>query len=170
MGNATALNPTFSTVTAGDLDYLDTTGNAVNVSVETQLGTLTSTMSSCVSKNVPIFNGTPSIGMNSINLTNVGGYTHTIDRTILESLYTNCSLWKTSYPVVDLSPYVTTASLTSTLGNYVLSTALTSNVTSTSLTTTMANYELMLTTALGSYMPKTGGTFPRGIYPWMLIV
>ena len=36
---------------------------------------------------------------------------------------------------MDLSPYVTSTSLTTTLGNYAL------------------------TTALGSYMPKTGGTF-----------
>ena len=51
------------------------------------------------------------IGVNNINFTNTSGVTHTIDRTILESLYTSYSLWKTSFPVVDLSPYVTTTEL-----------------------------------------------------------
>ena len=83
---------------------------------------------------------------------------HTIDRTILESLYTNYSLWKTSFPVVDLTPYVTTTSLTTALGSITKTTDLSASVTPTSLTTTLgviclSQEELSL-----------------GIYPWVLIL
>ena len=36
---------------------------------------------------------------------NASGVTHTLDRVILESLYTNYASWKTTIPTVDLTPY-----------------------------------------------------------------
>ena len=37
----------------------------------------------------PTFNDTLSIGVNSINLMNTSSVDHTIDRTVLQALYTN---------------------------------------------------------------------------------
>ena len=45
--------------------------------------------------------------MNSINFTIPSGVTHSTYTTILESLCTNYSLWKISFPDVDLSAHVT---------------------------------------------------------------
>ena len=167
VSNATTLNPTFNTVTAGDLYYLD--NNGVATSVETTLSNKadTTTLSTnYVSKSYPTFSGTLNIGVNSINFTNTSNNTHTIDRTILESLYNNYSLWKTSFPTVDLSPYVTATSLSSTLGSYVLSTTLSNYITSSSLTTTLRTYvtSSSLTTALGSYVTSSSLTTTLGSY------
>ena len=95
VNNTTTLSPTFNTATARDLYYLDATGTAI--SVETQLGLKADQSlltSSYVSESSPSFSGPLNIGVNSMN----------IDRTILESLYTNYYLWKTAFPAVDLTP------------------------------------------------------------------
>ena len=150
ISNATTLNPHFNTVTAGDLYCLDTNGSAV--SVETELATKASqayVASSFVSKTNPIINGTLTIGPNAISFQTLAGNTYSITNSMLESLYTNYNIWKTSYPTVDLSPYVTRVSLTTTLG----STNLNAYVTTASLTTTLGSYAR--SNDLNSYVSST---------------
>jgi len=108
ISNAPTLNPHFNTVTGGDLYFLDTNGNAI--SVETELSTKanqTTVASSFVSKTNPIINGTLTIGSNAISFQTLAGNTYYINNSMLESLYTNYNSWKTTFPVVDLTPYVT---------------------------------------------------------------
>ena len=93
MSNATTRNPTFNTVTAGDLYYLDKNGTAI--SVETTLGNKPDTLTLnniFVTKSSPIFQGTLQFGVNSLSFTNTQGNTHYIDNIILETLYNNYSL------------------------------------------------------------------------------
>ena len=138
VSNATSLNPHFNTVTAGDLYYLDNGGSAL--SVETQLATKadTSTLPTLyVSKSNPTVSGTLNIGTNNISFTDPNGITQYIDKYMLQSLCTNYTIWKTSYPTIDLTPYVTNTSLTTTLISYAKSTDLNAYVSNTSLTTTL---------------------------------
>ena len=68
VSNATTLNPTFNTVTAGDL--YDLNNNGVATSVETvldQKADQVSIASNYVNKTTPTFSGTLNIGVNSIN-------------------------------------------------------------------------------------------------------
>ena len=51
------------------------------------------------------FTGNISLGTYSLNFVNTSGTTHTLDRVILESMYTNYASWKTTFPTVDLTPY-----------------------------------------------------------------
>ena len=117
VSNATTLSPTFNTVTAGDFYYLDKDGTAI--SVETTLSNKADTLALYnvfVSKSSPSFQGTLQIGVNNLGFTNINGNTHYLDNIILETLYNNYSLWKTTFPTVDLTSYVTTTGLNSTLG------------------------------------------------------
>ena len=98
VSNATTLNSTFNTVTAGDLYYLDKDGTAI--SVETALlnkPDQSSLINTFIIKSSPSFQGTLQIGVNSLGFTNTNGNTHYIDKIILETLYNNYSLWKTTF-------------------------------------------------------------------------
>ena len=76
VSNATTLNPTFNTVTAGDLYYLDKNGTAI--SVESTLGDKADTLALYdvfVTKSSPSFQGPLQIGVNSLSFTNINGNT-----------------------------------------------------------------------------------------------
>ena len=77
VSNATTLNPTFNTVTAGDLYYLDKNGTAI--SVETTLSNKADSLALYnifVSQASPIFQGPLQIGVNSLSFTKINGNTH----------------------------------------------------------------------------------------------
>jgi len=116
-----------------------------------------------------------TLGSNGIVFTNPSAVSRTLSPTILEALYTNYTIWKTSYPTIDLTPYVTNTSLTTTLGSYAKSTDLNAYVSNTSLTTTLGSYtkstdlnayvsSTSLTTTLGGYVSTTGLTTTLGGY------
>ena len=153
---------------------MDTNGNAVSVEIELSTkANLTTVASSFVSKTNPII--TLTIGSNAISFQTLAGNTSYINNIMLESLYTNYNIWKTSFPIVDLSPYVTTTGLAPALGSYVKTTDLTPHVTTVSLTTTLGTSarstdlnsyvsSTALTTTLGAYVSSTGLTTALGSY------
>ena len=133
--------------------------------METQLATKaeTSTLPTLyVSKSNPTVSGTLNIGTNTISFTDPNGITQNIDKYMLQSLCTNYTIWKTSYPTIDLTPYVTNTSLTTTLGSYAKSTDLNAYVSNTSLTTTLTTYAK--STDLNAYVSNTSLTTTLSAY------
>ena len=118
------------------------------------------------------FTGDITLGTNSIVFTNAVTVSRIINQALLEALYT-CS--RTLITQTALTPYVTSAKLTTTLRSYVKSihftTTLGGYVKTTDLTTTLGGYVSTtdLTTTLENYVPKSGGTLVE-IYPWILTI
>ena len=110
---ASALSPyvtnTSLTTTLGSYALSTTLNNYVTTS------SLTTTLGSYLSLSVGTFTGDISLGTHSLKFTNASAVPRTIDQTMLEVLYTGSSTWITASA---LSPYVTTSSLTTTLGSY----------------------------------------------------
>ena len=105
ISNTTTLNPHFNTVTAGNLYCLDKYGNATSVETERSIkvGQIC-VASSFVSKTNPSISGTLNIGLYNISFTTLARNTYYITNSMLESLYTNNNICKTSFPTLDLPP------------------------------------------------------------------
>ena len=73
---------------------------------------LTTALGNYIPKSGGVFTGIIALSTYSIHFINTSGVTHTIDRVILEILYTNYASWKTTFPTLDLIPYVTKANAT----------------------------------------------------------
>ena len=73
-----------------------------HASWKTTFPTVTVDLTSYATKANIWFNTDITLGVNGIVFTNTSGVPHTLDRAILESLYTTYSSWKTTFATVDL--------------------------------------------------------------------
>ena len=79
--------------------------------------TLTTTLGSYMPLSGGTFTGDISLGTHSLKFTNASAVVRTINQTMLEALYTSSSTWITTSA---LTPNVTSSTLATTLGGYLL--------------------------------------------------